>query len=49
MKNHTPWALILAGTFLIAAAATRFYRIDWSFSGDETTTFGEVRNLLEEP
>ena len=43
------WALILAGAFLILAGISRFYRLDWSFSGDETSTFAEVRSLSEKP
>lgn len=43
------WAWILAGAFLIAAGTSRFYRLDWSFSGDETSTFAEVRSLSEKP
>jgi 4-amino-4-deoxy-L-arabinose transferase-like glycosyltransferase len=42
-----PWAV--AAAFLILGCATRFYRLDWSVSGDHTTSFTEVRSLTEKP
>lgn len=47
--SNSRWALILACIFLIPAGATRFCRLGWSFSGDETSTFGEVQSLVDKP
>ena len=41
--------LLLALAFLVPAAATRFAKLDWGFSGDETTEFTSIRTLFEEP
>lgn len=46
-RNGTIWILTLA--FLALALASRFYRLGWSFSGDETSFFDQVHSLLEEP
>ncbi|GAK59409.1 hypothetical protein U27_06393 [Candidatus Vecturithrix granuli] len=36
---------IIVFTFLLLGAMTRFYRLDWSFWGDETSTFLQVKAL----
>jgi hypothetical protein len=43
------WGWILVCAFLVLACATRLYRLDWSFSGDETSTFSEVLSLIDKP
>jgi len=40
---------VLALSFFLVAALTRFYRVDWSVSGDDTSTFSAVRSLLDKP
>jgi 4-amino-4-deoxy-L-arabinose transferase-like glycosyltransferase len=40
---------ILALTFLLLGGMTRFYRLDWSFWGDETATFIQVESLFGKP
>lgn len=47
--GNTYWCWIVALSFLLAAALTRFYRVDWSVSGDDTSTFTAVRSLLDKP
>jgi len=41
------WAVSIA--FLLLGCATRFYRLDWSVSGDHTSTLGQVQSLLDKP
>jgi 4-amino-4-deoxy-L-arabinose transferase-like glycosyltransferase len=41
------WFVALA--FLVLGAATRFYQIGWSVSGDHTSTFAETKSLTEKP
>lgn len=48
MKAHLS-TYILVLVFLALACATRFYRLDWSVCGDHTSTFREVRTLMEKP
>jgi len=43
------WPLLLLLVFLALGAATRFYRVDWSFSDDDTSSLKEVRSLVEKP
>lgn len=45
------WGWILVCAFLVLACATRFYRLDWSFSedGDEIATFAEAQSLTDKP
>jgi len=43
------WPLLLLLVFLALGAATRFYRIDWSFSDDDTSSLAEARSLVEKP
>jgi 4-amino-4-deoxy-L-arabinose transferase-like glycosyltransferase len=41
------WGVAIA--FLVLAFASRLYRLDWSVSGDHTSSFREVRSLTEKP
>ena len=43
------WCWVVTLSFLLAATLTRFYRVDWSVSGDDTSTFAAVRSLLDKP
>lgn len=47
LRQHPAWLLGLA--FLALGLGTRFYRLGWSFSGDETTSFAEADSLLQKP
>ena len=41
------WAVVFL--FLCLAGLTRFYHLDWSFWGDEITSFREAKSLFEKP
>lgn len=43
------WAWALALGFLVLAIATRFYSLDWTFSGDELIAFDEAQSLRDKP
>ena len=45
--SKTTWIIFL--TLFVLAGTTRFYRLDWSFWGDETTTFKQVEILTGTP
>jgi len=49
LLRNVHWCWVVALSFLLAAALTRFYRVDWSVSGDDTSTFTAVRSLLDKP
>lgn len=40
---------VVTVVFLLLGLATRLYHLDWSASGDHTSTFKEVQSLVEKP
>ncbi len=45
--SKTTWIIVCM--FFVLAGITRFYRLDWSFWGDEPSTFMQVDLLFEQP